>query len=201
MSASSVAEGCIVATYVAPEGVRALAGAGRLFAVLDSCDAPQVHARVDALGPEAAPSLYQGRAAGELWNVAPHLVKVGEALLGWIEGALVGEPWGVFVVGDLELGALRAHLRTLLVVRTEEGEHLYFRYYDPRVLQLFLPTCLPGEVREFFGPVEAFGIPAPDSVGATFLRAAPELPEGGGRTPGLTRQIRAPLRSSPRPPS
>jgi hypothetical protein len=33
---------------------------------------------------------------------------------------------------------------------------LIFRYYDPRVLRVYLPTCWPAEVSTFFGPVSAF---------------------------------------------
>ena len=35
-------------------------------------------------------------------------------------------------------------------------EPLYFRYYDPRVLRAWLPTCDPAQLAEFFGPVEFF---------------------------------------------
>jgi len=33
---------------------------------------------------------------------------------------------------------------------------LIFRYYDPRVLRAYLPTCSPAELNTFFGPVTAF---------------------------------------------
>ena len=31
-----------------------------------------------------------------------------------------------------------------------------FRWYDPRVLRVYLPTCTVGELREVFGPARAF---------------------------------------------
>ena len=39
-----------------------------------------------------------------------------------------------------------------------EGEHkkVLFRFYDPRVLRVFLPTCTPKEVLEFFGPIKRY---------------------------------------------
>jgi hypothetical protein len=51
---------------------------------------------------------------------------------------------------------LYKHLRKFLIVQSEEGKEMYFRYYDPRVLRVFLPTCEPAQLKEFFGPIEAF---------------------------------------------
>lgn len=48
------------------------------------------------------------------------------------------------------------HLRKILVVTGDDGNEMYFRYYDPRVLRVFLPTCEPVQLREFFGPIDAF---------------------------------------------
>ncbi len=33
---------------------------------------------------------------------------------------------------------------------------MYFRFYDPRVLRIFLPTCDRSQILEFFGPVKIF---------------------------------------------
>ena len=33
---------------------------------------------------------------------------------------------------------------------------MYFRFYDPRVLRIFLPTCDAAQLKEFFGPVAHF---------------------------------------------
>jgi hypothetical protein len=42
------------------------------------------------------------------------------------------------------------------MVQTEDKEELYFRFYDPRVLRIFLPTCDEDQLNEFFGPVDYF---------------------------------------------
>ena len=66
-----------------------------------------------------------------------------------------GQSWGVFLkIGDAS--NLRHHLRKLLKVRDEAGRHLIFRFQDPRVLRVYLPTCHVDELRQFFGPVTAF---------------------------------------------
>jgi hypothetical protein len=42
------------------------------------------------------------------------------------------------------------------MVYDEEGSSLYFRYYDPRVLRAYLPTCNAEELGNVFGPIEFF---------------------------------------------
>jgi hypothetical protein len=59
---------------------------------------------------------------------------------------------------------LRQHLRTLFKVYDEEGEMFYFRFYDPRVLRAYLPTCTIKECREFFGPMRSIFAEGLDSA-------------------------------------
>ena len=40
---------------------------------------------------------------------------------------------------------------------------MLFRYYDPRVLRAYLPTCDESELRAVFGPIRAFWMEARDS--------------------------------------
>jgi hypothetical protein len=67
--------------------------------------------------------------------------------------------WGIFLRSDASIQTLRRHFRELLTVRDPKGRTLMFRYYDPRVLRAYLPTCLPGELRQVFGPVDVFIVP------------------------------------------
>jgi hypothetical protein len=101
--------------------------------------------------------LYTG-APHALEAVAPYLVRLEYGYRdtykflerGW------GNSWGVLLRCDTRLERLRTHLRHLLTVRDPAGRRLLFRYYDPRVLRLYLPSCLDPELRELFGPVECF---------------------------------------------
>jgi Domain of unknown function (DUF4123) len=96
--------------------------------------------------------LFAGDLSPQLERAAPHLIQVSphdsvtESLLdSW------GQGWGVFLQSDDSLQALRRHLRTFLRVRDESGRYLLFRYYDPRVLRIYLPTCLSPELKAVFG--------------------------------------------------
>jgi hypothetical protein len=56
-------------------------------------------------------------------------------------------------------GDLFAYFRGLVTVETEDGESLFFRFHDPRVLSVFLPTCSSEQLTEVFGPVSEFYVP------------------------------------------
>jgi hypothetical protein len=81
--------------------------------------------------------------------------------------------WGVFLTSDASLKDLRAHFRNFLMVKLPDGKQVYFRFYDPKVLRLFLPTCLPKETDEFFGPTKQFLSESDDpNLGLQFVRGA-----------------------------
>jgi hypothetical protein len=44
----------------------------------------------------------------------------------------------------------------LINVYDEEARSLIFRFYDPRVLNKFLPTCDAEQLKKFFGDVDTF---------------------------------------------
>lgn len=143
--------------------VRGFARDRRLYAVLDACDAPAVPQKARELGLGRAVSLYRGSAEEMYWAIAPYLFVVDEALLEWIVETLWDEPFGIFAVAHGGLDEVRRHFRRFLVVQAPNGEQWYFRYYDPRVLKTFLPTCTQDEINEIFGPIESFGIPAEEA--------------------------------------
>jgi hypothetical protein len=102
--------------------------------------------------------LYSGDLPYELESAAPHLVqlefedKYTRALIekSW------GRSWGVFLKCDARMERLRRHLRTLLLVKDWSGKQLMFRYYDPRVLRVYLPTCVQDELKTVYGPIRSF---------------------------------------------
>jgi hypothetical protein len=68
-----------------------------------------------------------------------------------------GESWGYFLSAPCEFEQLLQHLRQFLLVKDQAaGKERFFRFYDPRVLRRFLPTCAPAQLAEFFGPVRKF---------------------------------------------
>jgi hypothetical protein len=142
-----------------PEGeLRKFAASGYLYAVLDATDAPAVLAKVAELGETRAACLFKGEAEEFHSDSAPYLMQVSEPVLAWLKETLWDDPWGVLVAAAADLETVRKHLRRFLWVQAPAGEQWYFRFYDPRVLEMYLPTCLPQELQWFYGPVRAFGV-------------------------------------------
>lgn len=128
-----------------------------IYAVVDAARSPAVLSELVCHG-ELYYSLYDGPQGEELADVAPYLVALPaqSALL----SALLREHWGdsrfmlLFAAADFK--AVRRQLRRFLMVEDEAGKQMYFRFYDPRVLRTFLPTCTPAECLDFFGPISWF---------------------------------------------
>jgi Domain of unknown function (DUF4123) len=117
--------------------------------------------------------LYRGDAAARMAEVAPYLVALHplaeftmELLReGW------GNSWGVFLNAAVSLDRLQAHFRRFVLVQLPDGRNVYFRFYDPRVLRAYLPTCNEEERRTFFGPVQRYVIESEEGEPLTFVQA------------------------------
>jgi len=148
---------------------RMLYGSGetQVYAVLDGASIPNLllllaEHQVDHV------CLYRGELDPELAQAAPYLAHLPvespftNLLLqrGW------GQHWGILVLSRETLRALRMHFRKFLMVWDPDGKPLYFRYYDPRVLRVYLPTCNGDELQMVFGPVSAYVVEAekPDVI-------------------------------------
>jgi pSer/pThr/pTyr-binding forkhead associated (FHA) protein len=134
-----------------------------LYAVLDAARDPQVLELIRG-SHEDFQSLYEGERGEELANFAPYLVRIPphspllDALVreGW------GKSWGVYLTCAQPLKELRRHFRHFLMVQLPDGREVYFRYYDPRVLRAFLPSCTFDEGAELFGPIQHYLAEAED---------------------------------------
>lgn len=127
------------------------------FAVLDGASIPDLLPRLYQLRPEYE-CLYRGELEPDMAEVAPYLVKLApeSEFTAWVTENGWGNHWGIFANTSAEFRVLYRHLRTFLIVHDPQGKPLYFRYYDPRVLRVYLPTCNADELKQVFGPVESF---------------------------------------------
>jgi len=148
----------------------------RAYAVLDGASVPGL---VNALREHQVEHycLFHGDLEPDMQEVAPYVVALpsGGAFGRWVLQTGWGEHWGVLLTSQAQLRPLRGHLRNLTTVKGPDGRELYFRFYDPRVLQDYLPTCNGEELEAVFGPVTSFLVEAEDgSMVMRFRR------EGGG---------------------
>jgi hypothetical protein len=162
----------------------ALPAAEPLYAVLDG--ARDRHIRGFALDSHAPCwCLYRGELPAALENAAPWLLRLtpGSAYTEEFFARGWNDCWGIVFTSTAPSRELRCHLRRFLLARTEAGRKLLFRYYDPRVLRIYLPTCTPAELATFFGPISAFAAPGEKPGTVELFRA----PEPAGRAAATSR--------------
>ncbi len=102
--------------------------------------------------------LFTGDLSPDMAHVAPYLAamdKDGE-LMRWAVDDGWGQHWGVFLRSQADLPTLWRSLRTLTRIYDAEGRPVYFRFYDPRVLRRFLPTCSPEQLHAMFKLVDRY---------------------------------------------
>ena len=103
-------------------------------------------------------SLYRGSAEEYLEGVAPFLftITANTPFASWYFQEGWSQSWGTLIFSNDTFEHIHFHFRKFLMIKTEDDQQLYFRFYDPRVLRIFLPTCDEKQLKEFFGPVEQF---------------------------------------------
>ena len=135
---------------------RSVSPRASIFAIVDAAREPAGPHQMEEAGVVHV-SLFDGELGDMLKDAAPHLAEFpGESPFRtwWFEQW--GNSIGVLVEAPLTLGAVRRHLRTLTMVRDSTGQRHFFRFYDPRVLRVFLPACTSEELQRVFGPLRAF---------------------------------------------
>ena len=103
-------------------------------------------------------SLYKYRSEEALADVAPYLIDVKNQLefLSWYFEKGWGDSWGIFINSSENFENIFKHLRKFLIVQDEKGEELYFRFYDPRVLNDFFDVIEEEQAKEFFSGVNMY---------------------------------------------
>jgi hypothetical protein len=140
------------------------AEADPLFAVLDAARTDRI-LEVLHEAPEEYRSLYDGVQGEALAAAAPYLVALPRAsrLLERLVREGWGDRWGIYMTSARPFAEVRRHLRRFLIVEDEESRRrLYFRFYDPRVLRAFLPTCTPLQRADLFGELGAMWLESND---------------------------------------
>jgi hypothetical protein len=128
----------------------------RHYAVLDGAADRRV--RAWTIDTHAATwSLYRGSVPAALDEVAPRLLALDPKARYTAEffARYWGRSCGILLSSNAPSRDVRRHLRKCLLARVDDGRIVLFRYYDPRVLRVYLPTCTPDETSIFFGPIEA----------------------------------------------
>jgi len=147
-----------------------------VYAIVDAARDPCIEPSIRATGLEHL-CLFAGPLTAALRAAAPYVVRLSPAAAltrqlfesGWHESWCVLARTGP----DVTLQQLHRHLRTLLRVRDDSGRVLMFRFYDPRVLRVYLPTCTASEAHTVFGPIAELLCAGSDPDTLESLRSSP----------------------------
>ncbi len=153
-----------------------------LYGIIDGASVPDfLPLAKDSVGQYEC--LFAGELSPEVERAAPYLVELLPRTkllhkwwsVGW------GKHWGIMahVPDKWSFEDVRKWFRTFLRVQLPDGRYALFRYYDPRIMREYLPTCTAKEITEVFGPVTAYFIEDKDEFG--ILRFAAPEDENGNR--------------------
>ena len=145
---------------------------GKLYAIVDGAQSLPLAFTARLMGHELY-TVFSGDLATTVAHAGPLLVRFDErsGFLGkWVEH--IGTHAGVLFEAPADLSDVLIHLRRIFIATDEEAQEYFFRFYDPRVIRTFLPTCHPNELKEFFGPITQWIVETEDAAGYSSYRFA-----------------------------
>jgi len=123
-------------------------------------DAAKMHTRIEEAKQfnRQHSCMYKGKAEEKLYMVAPWLFTYPHPsnFAEWYLANSGQQNWGIILESTQNFKTVYLHLKKFLRVKTEDGQRLYFRFYDPRVLPTFLETADEYQLKEFFGPIDKY---------------------------------------------
>jgi uncharacterized protein DUF4123 len=144
---------------------------GKAYGVVDAAQCLDLAFEAKIRFGKEIRSLFLPEVQTQLWNVAPYLVPID------VESAYLdswarqwGNNAGILLLSNANEDALYEHLRKLFVVEDEEKQEYYFRFYDPRVLRTFLPTCSALQLEDLFGSIDEIVLEGTGGAAVVHLR-------------------------------
>ena len=158
----------------------------RLYGVLDCSRSPELYEHAVRLEPEASSCLFEGRLDETVRRVSPFLVELSSSdplsrlwrTQGW------GQAWGILISSRAGLRDVRRRLRHFTQVRLPDGVGpVLFRFWDPRVFRVYLPTTDDSEIGGWFQDIDRYVVETPDGSGSIrySLRGGALVSEEGPR--------------------
>ena len=135
----------------------------RVHAVIDGAVVPGLPTRVAAAECNGWDCLLRGALPDAVALAAPYLVELSEAspFSDWLLAeATANHPgWGVVLVSRHALLRVREHCRTLSEVLLPEGGRRRWRWWDPELLAVLLPSCSAEQLDEVFALDQKIVVP------------------------------------------
>lgn len=123
------------------------------YAVIDLAVAEDMQALVTRLPPDAGETLLARSMPAKVRAVGPWLVQLAQAPQ--VAAALAkmdaGVPWGYYLHSPVAMTSLRQSLRRFNLAQLPDAERpVLFRYWDPRVMQVWLDVATDHQRRQLF---------------------------------------------------
>ena len=116
--------------------------------------------KIIRLGSLKNACLIDGKLSYEMAITAPYMVRLEKdhpqtieiLKKGW------GNSWGIFAITypPATLINIRHNCKKIAMVQLPDDKRAYFRYYDPRVMRPYLPTCTIEEANKVFGHISEY---------------------------------------------
>lgn len=151
-----------------------------VYGILDGASIENLPQRLYDMAPPNF-CLFRGKLGPDLATVAPYVVGMvkNSSFSEWFLSNEPGNHFGIFALSRHSIQEMRSHFRDLFIVHKEDGDPMYFRFYDPRVIRTFLQTCNEQELKTFFGPIETYIAEHEDGTAySTFRLEGNKLVEG-----------------------
>ena len=146
-----------------------------LFAIIDAARSPLVRPLLDQAGAPFECLFTLEGMPDDVKGYAPYVVDLRpqSRLLDLLAHHGWSDHWCSYAVSTLSLEQVRVHLKKFLVVKLDDGREVFFRFFDPRVMRVFLSACADDEVERFFGGIDAFFCRGDEDDCLEFKRARP----------------------------
>ncbi|WP_051275407.1 DUF4123 domain-containing protein [Aestuariibacter salexigens] len=131
-----------------------------IYAVIDGAACTELRFKIYDWEPQSS-CLWSGELEPDVEEVAPYMARLDRdsEFTNWLLREGWGNHWNIFIESALEPEAFRRQVRKLQLVRSPEGITLLFRFYDPRVMEMFLPTCNQEQLQEVFANLGVIAFP------------------------------------------
>ena len=138
---------------------------GRVHAVIDGRVVPELPQRLADADTMGWDCLERGALSPQAQRIAAYLVELREPspFTDWLlaEATAAFPGWGLAMPGTQPLLAMREHCRGLDDVLMPDGERRPWRWFDPDLLGVLLPSFSPPQLDELFGMGQQIVVPMP----------------------------------------
>lgn len=121
------------------------------YAVIDGAACPELRFKIYDWEPQSV-CLWSGALEPDMQEVAPYMVLLDRdsTFTEWLITQGWDNHWNIFVTSELDFKAFRKQIRKLLLVKSSEGQNMVFRFYDPRVMEMFKTVWSEEQKKEIF---------------------------------------------------